>query len=77
MPGPSQEDLLAALQAVETVLEHPFEKQRQRIRPDEKVSLELSDRERQLILEHTFADEELTNRLRIVPKPGEHAHFWV
>lgn len=24
-----------------------------------------------MILEHTFADDELTNRLRIVPQPGE------
>jgi hypothetical protein len=44
---------------------------RTRIRPDEKVPLELNDRERELILKHTFAGEELTRRLRIVPKPGE------
>lgn len=44
---------------------------RKRIRPDEKVPLELNDRERELILNHSFADQELTDRLRLVPKPGE------
>ena len=44
-------------------------KERRQIAPDEKVPLELSERE--LILKHTFADEELTGRLRIVPRPGE------
>ena len=33
--------------------------------------MELSERERELILKHTFADDELTGRLRIVPTPGE------
>jgi hypothetical protein len=46
-------------------------KDRKRIRPDEKVPLELNDRERELILEHSLADEELTARLRIVPRPNE------
>ncbi len=46
-------------------------KDRKRIRPDEKVPLELNDRERDLILKHSFADEELTGRLRIVPRPAE------
>jgi len=45
-------------------------KHRRQIAPDEKVPLELSDRERELILKHTFADDELTGRLRIVPRPG-------
>lgn len=63
------------LQVIETALERPLRKERQRIRPDEKISLELNDRERTLILEHTFSDEELTNRLRIVPKPGERPIF--
>jgi len=40
----------------------------QRIRPGEKVPLELHGRERALILEHTFADEELS---AVVPGPGE------
>ena len=46
-------------------------KDRKRIRPDEKVPLELDDRERELILKHSFASEELTDRLRIVPRPNE------
>ena len=33
--------------------------------------MELSERERELILKHTFTDDELTGRLRIVPRPGE------
>ena len=35
--------------------------------PGQKVPLTLSTRERELILEHTFADDELTAPLRIVP----------
>jgi len=35
--------------------------------PGQKVPLTLSTRERELILEHTFADDELTGPLRIVP----------
>jgi len=72
--APSTKDLYAVLNAVETRLEPP-KRQRQPIRPDEKVPLELNDRERELILEHTFADEELTNHLRVVPKPGERPVF--
>jgi hypothetical protein len=41
------------------------------ITPDERVPLELSDHERELILKHTFADDDLTGRLRIVRRPGE------
>ena len=41
------------------------------IATDAKVALELSDRERDLIMKHTFAGDELTDRLRIVTKPGE------
>jgi hypothetical protein len=44
---------------------------RKRIRPDEQVPLELNDHERELILKRTLAGYELTNRLRIVPRPGE------
>lgn len=33
--------------------------------------MELSGRERELILKHTFAEDELTGRLPIVPKSGE------
>ena len=46
-------------------------KDRKQITPDERVPLELSDRERDLILQHTFAHDQLTGRLRIVPRPGE------
>jgi len=51
------------------------QKKRVHIKPDEKVPLELNERERELILEHTFADKELTNRLRIVPRKGERPVF--
>jgi len=40
---------------------------RKRVRPGEKVPLKLNARERELILEHTFADDELTAPLRIAP----------
>ncbi len=43
---------------------------RKRVRPDELIPLELNDRERQLILEHSFADEELTGCLQVKPKPN-------
>ena len=46
-------------------------KPRRRIRPGETVPLKLNERERELILKHTFADDELTRHLRVVPKPGE------
>jgi hypothetical protein len=46
-------------------------KDRKRIAADEKVALELSDRERDLIMKHAFAGDELTDRLRILPRPGE------
>jgi hypothetical protein len=49
--------------------------QRIRIRPDETVPVELNERERELILSHTFADESLTNRLRVGPKRGERPIF--
>jgi pRiA4b ORF-3-like protein len=46
-------------------------KERIRIEANETVPLELTERECELILSHTFADEPLTNRLRVVPKKGE------
>ena len=46
-------------------------KNRKQITPDERVPLELSDHERELILKHTFAGDDLTGRLRIVRRPGE------
>jgi hypothetical protein len=36
----------------------------------EKVPLELTERERDLIMKHTFAGGDLTDRLRVVPGPG-------
>ena len=50
------------------------QKERIRIKPDEKVTLELNERERELI-QNTFADDDLTGRLRVVPKPGERPVF--
>ena len=47
----------------------PATKPRQ-VAPGQEIPLELSDLERDLILEHTFADDELTGRLRILPAPG-------
>jgi hypothetical protein len=44
---------------------------RKQIAPDERVALELSERERDVVLKHTFAGDELTDRLRIVPRPDE------
>ena len=46
-------------------------KDRKQIAADETVALELSGRERDLIMKHTFAGAELTDRLRIVPRPGD------
>ncbi len=45
-------------------------KHRKQIAVGEKVPMELNDRERDLIMHHTFAGNELTNRFRIVPDPG-------
>jgi hypothetical protein len=45
-------------------------KHRKEIAVGEKVSVELNDRERDLIMNHTFAGNDLTNRFRIVPGPG-------
>ena len=44
---------------------------RKQIAADETVALELSGRERDLIMNHTFAGDELTDRLRVVPRPKE------
>jgi len=43
---------------------------RKQIAIGEKVPLELTDRERDLIITHTFAGNNLTDRLRIAPGPG-------
>ena len=52
--------------------------QRQRIpvKADETVPLELNQRERDLIISHTFADESLTERLRTAPQPGQRPVFY-
>jgi hypothetical protein len=50
-------------------------RERKQIRPSEKVPLDLNDLERELILQHTFADDQLTCRLRIVPRAGESATY--
>jgi hypothetical protein len=64
--SPDSAPLLRLLTGSGTPAQH-----RKRIRPDEKVPLELNARERELILEHSLADEELTGRLHVVPLPGE------
>lgn len=52
-----------------------YPRERKRIRPDERVPLDLNDRERELILQHTFTDDRLTRRLRIVPSSGESSTY--
>jgi len=48
---------------------------RKRIAVGEKISLELTERERDLIMKHTFAGHNLTNRLRVVPSPGQRPFY--
>ena len=50
-------------------------KHRKQIAVGEKVPLELTERERDLIINHTFADHSLTDRLRIVPGPGRRPFY--
>ena len=50
-------------------------KQGKQIAVGEKVSLELTERERDLIMKHTFAGNNLTDRLRIVPSPGQRPSY--
>jgi hypothetical protein len=40
---------------------------RKRIKPDEPIRIELSERDRVLLLDHTLADPEYANRLQSVP----------
>ena len=40
---------------------------RKPVRPDERIPLKLSSRQRELILKHTFADDELTAPLHVTP----------
>ena len=51
------------------------QKQRIPIKADEVVPVELNQRERDLIISHTFADQSLTDRLRVVPQPGQRPVF--
>ena len=44
---------------------------RNRIRPGDTIPVELNQHERELILQHTFAGDELTRRFRKVPQVGE------
>jgi hypothetical protein len=48
---------------------------RKPVRPSAKVSVPLNRRERELILEHTFADDELTVRLRTAPTSNKTAVY--
>ena len=50
-------------------------KRRKQIAVGEKVPLELTDRERDLIMKHTFASNDLTDRLRVVPGPGRRPFY--
>jgi hypothetical protein len=72
---PNMDDLRAAVQTLQAPLEPSPVKQRQLIRPNQELPLELTDRERELILEHAFADEALIGRLRVVPTPNQRAVF--
>jgi hypothetical protein len=66
---PSMPDLQALVQSLAVELEQS-DALRERIRPDDRVSLELSDRERELLLK-AFDHEELTSRVRGLPQPDE------
>jgi hypothetical protein len=50
-------------------------KRPKRIAPGEKVPLALKERDRDLIMGHTFAENNLTDRLRIVPSPGRRSSY--
>ena len=50
-------------------------KHRKQIAIGERVPLELTGRERDLIMKHTFADHNLTDRLRILPSPGNRPFY--
>ncbi len=52
----------------------PPQQERIRIKPTETVPLELNERERELI-QNTFADDDLTGRLRVLPKTGDRPIF--
>ena len=48
---------------------------RKQIAAGEKVPLELTERERDLIMKDTFAGNNLTDRLRIVPSPDRRPFY--
>jgi hypothetical protein len=50
-------------------------KHRKQIAVGEKVPVDLTERERDLIMKHTFAGNNLTDRLRIVPSPGRRPSY--
>jgi hypothetical protein len=50
-------------------------KRRKQIAVGEKVPLDLTGRERDLIVKHTFAGSNLTDRLRIEPSPGRRPSY--
>ena len=75
MAKPNMDDLRAAVEVLQAAFEPFPSKERQRIRPDQEVLLELTDRERELILQHAFADEALLGRLRVAPTPNQRAVF--
>ena len=50
-------------------------KHRKQIAGGEKVPLELNERERDLIVKHTFAGNNLTDRLHLVPSPGRRPSY--
>ena len=50
-------------------------KPRKRISPTDRVSLKLSDRERALIIENTFAPDYLTRRLRLAVVGEKHPRW--
>jgi hypothetical protein len=72
---PNMDDLRAAVDVLRAAFEPFPDKSRQPIRPDQELPLELSDRERKLILKHAFADETLLGRLRVAPTPNRRAVF--
>jgi hypothetical protein len=48
---------------------------RKQIAVGEKVPPELTEHERDLIIKHTFAGNNLTDRLHIVPSPGRRPFY--
>ena len=76
-PKPADPGIATSELLLQAILSRPdwSPTKRIRIKPNETVPLELNERERELIQSHTFADESLTNRLRVVPKKGERPIF--